>query len=187
MKHKRKHIAYINPGTECSECSRIKMLATERADVSTSMWQCPTYTMFTTTETNGQNQVTLYGLPMIRYCIVLVTVSLLSRILWHKSHFYLCSIASCEQNCLLTHMCWNLLRQVKVEPPTQGCLARQRQRVDPEVTGCHLQPLREAKLPYWPFTAPANWDHGSAHGSSWTLPVLTTQHCSTVGSHLYKK
>lgn len=40
-------------------------------------------------------------------------------------------------------------------------LAGHRQNIDPGVTGCHLQPLREANLPYWPFTAPANWDHAS--------------------------
>lgn len=56
-----------------------------------------------------------------------------------------------------------------MEPPTQDeyFLAGHRQNVDPGVAGCHLQPLREAKLPYWPFTSPANWDHASSavHGA----------------------
>lgn len=38
-------------------------------------------------------------------------------------------------------------------------LSGHRQTSDPGVAECHLQLLREAKLPYWPFTSPANWDH----------------------------
>lgn len=41
-------------------------------------------------------------------------------------------------------------------------MAGHRENVDPGVSGYHLQSLREAKLPYWPFTAPANWDHASS-------------------------
>lgn len=41
-------------------------------------------------------------------------------------------------------------------------MAGHRQNVDPGVAGCHLQPPRGAKLPYWPFTTPANWVHASS-------------------------
>lgn len=51
--------------------------------------------------------------------------------------------------------------------PGRVFLAGHRQNIDPGVAGCHLQPLREAKLPYWPFTSPANWDRASSavHGA----------------------
>lgn len=52
-------------------------------------------------------------------------------------------------------------------------LSGHRQTSDPGVAGCHLQLLREAKLPNWPFTSPASWDHApsAVHG---VLPGLAT-------------
>lgn len=103
----------------------------------------------------------------------LISLSLLSHLLQTEVHPYT------EHCCLLTHMFWHLLRQVKTDPPThprRGISVRALTEVWPSVAGCHLQPLREAKLPYWPFTAPANWDHASSSAAHDALARLGHSH-----------